>query len=116
MFLGAPRQRSPGPTYFTRGCTGSREANGRHSDLVIAPQSPIYRHESRRDNQAFPGFGFREFPYVTVVENPILPPKTRRGAKAVSDPPKRAVPYREMVAKDGIEPPTHGFSVRCSTN
>ena len=21
-----------------------------------------------------------------------------------------------MVAKDGIEPPTHGFSVRCSTN
>ena len=23
---------------------------------------------------------------------------------------------RQMVARDGIEPPTHGFSVRCSTN
>jgi hypothetical protein len=23
---------------------------------------------------------------------------------------------KSMVAKDGIEPPTHGFSVRCSTN
>ncbi len=22
----------------------------------------------------------------------------------------------KMVARDGIEPPTHGFSVRCSTN
>ncbi len=23
---------------------------------------------------------------------------------------------RQMVAQDGIEPPTHGFSVHCSTN
>ncbi len=24
--------------------------------------------------------------------------------------------YSKVVARDGIEPPTHGFSVRCSTD
>jgi hypothetical protein len=39
---------------------------------------------------------------------------TSKKAKGPSEnQPKR---LKEVVAKGGIEPPTHGFSVRCSTN
>ena len=37
-----------------------------------------------------------------------------RDAQAFDRDPLRV--SRNLVAKGGIEPPTHGFSVRCSTN
>ena len=61
------------------------------------------------------GFFDQELGRVTSAENPfeakVLP---ARLVKTLPMCPQR--PRKFLVAREGIEPPTRGFSVRCSTN
>jgi hypothetical protein len=45
----------------------------------------IFRRSLSRNNQAFPGFRCREFPYITAGGDLLLPLAIERGTNAVSD-------------------------------
>ena len=47
---------------------------------------------------------------------PLLDLVAKGGIQTLADFAVRLSVPRNLVAKGGIEPPTHGFSVRCSTN
>ena len=54
---------------------------------------------------------------LTLYRNiPQLHKKTTRAAHGFESSARRKLLIYLIVAREGIEPPTRGFSVRCSTN
>ena len=63
------------------------------------------------------------YPYMRVVEggrfelpNPMGADLQSAAFSHFATPPLANIPFKKMVARDGIEPPTQGFSVLCSTD
>ena len=92
----------------------------RGSEKIILPRKPVIMEQMQlmlTEDAAGTLSGQVCFIQVSISPNRYVPPlwiEATLNSVTVADVP--GTDHGGMVAREGIEPPTRGFSVRCSTN